>query len=89
MKKILFPLVAAGALAVALAASAQEPAQNIGPRHGNLRAAQSLIAEAYDRITAAQNINNYDLGGHASRAKQLLREASDELRLAADSANQR
>ena len=67
---------------------AQEPEQNIDPdRHGNLAAAQRLVVEAFDRITEAQQDNRYNLGGHAARAKDLLRQANDELRLAADAAN--
>jgi hypothetical protein len=89
MKRVIFPLVAAGVLAVALVASAQEPAQNIGSRHGNLQAAQSLVRQAFDRLTAAQEANEFDLGGHAGRAKELLREASDEIKMAAETANRR
>ena len=81
------------ATVAALAASvawAQEPEQNIDPdRHGNLAAAQNLVVEAFDRITEAQQDNRYNLGGHAARAKDLLRQANDELRLAADAANDR
>ena len=66
---------------------AQTPNVNIGNRHGNLRAAQQSIVQAYQQIEAAQNANNYNLGGHADRAKVLLRQADEELRLAADSAN--
>ena len=43
-----------------------------GGRHPNLRAAQDLINQAYDRITAAQGANEWDMGGHAARAKELL-----------------
>lgn len=82
-------LVAATAIvAVTLTALAQEPVQNIDPaRHGNLAAAQSLIRQAYDRITEAQQDNRYQLGGNAARAKSLLQQANEELRLAANAAN--
>jgi len=71
-------------------AVAQMPPQNIDPaRHGNLAAAQSLIAQAYERMTAAQQANEYDLGGHAARAKQLLWQASEEIKQAAMAANRR
>lgn len=70
------------------AATAQEPVQNISPdRHGNLAAAQELVRQAFDRITAAQQANDFDLGGHAGNAKELLRQASEELKLAAEAAN--
>jgi hypothetical protein len=77
-------------VAATLAASAQEPVQNIDPnRHGNLAAAQRLVRQAYDRVTDAQKDNRYDLGGHASRAKDLLRQANEELKLSAEAANRR
>jgi hypothetical protein len=80
----------AGLLVTATFAVAQQPPQNIDRyRHGNLAAAQNLIAQAYDRMTAAQQANEYELGGHAARAKQLLWQASEEIKQAAIEANQR
>ena len=67
---------------------AQQPMVDIGNRHGNLRAAQQYIQSAWQRIDQAQVDNNYNLGGHAGRAKELLVQASEELRVAADVANQ-
>ena len=58
-----------------------------GGRHPNLRAAQDLINQAYDRITAAQGANEFDMGGHAAKAKDLLLDAKREIRLAAEDAN--
>jgi len=58
-----------------------------GPRHPNLHAAQDLINQAYDRITAAQEANEWDMGGHAAKAKDLLLRAKDEIRLAAIAAD--
>lgn len=73
-----------------IAAFADEPVQNINPaRHGNLAAAQNYSRQAFDRLTAAQQANEFDLGGHAAKAKELLREANVEMKLAAESANQR
>lgn len=77
-------------LAVAVIASAQEPARNVSPqRHGNLAAAQRLSQQAYDKLTAAQNANEFDMGGHAARAKEFLRQANEEMKLAAMAANRR
>jgi hypothetical protein len=77
-----------GALILAACSGNKPPAQNISPtRHPNLAAAQRLCGEAYDRITTAQNANEWDMGGHAKRAKDLLVEASDELKQAALAAN--
>ena len=62
-------------------------AVDVGHRHGNLRAAQKLIERALDKITAAQVANEYDMEGHAARAKDLLDQAYDEIKLAAMAAN--
>lgn len=67
---------------------AQKPPQNINPeRHGNLAAAQQLAARAYKRIVAAQEANEWDMDGHAQKAKDLLDQANKELKLAAEAAN--
>ena len=83
-------LLAAVAALAACAASAQMPVQNIDPeRHGNLAAAQRLVVQAFERLSDAQVANNYQLGGHVERAKELLRQANEEIKLAAETANRR
>ena len=67
---------------------AQEPVQNISrDRHPNLAEAQRLIAEANQRINAAQRDNHEDMHGHAEKARDLLVRASEEIKLGAESAN--
>lgn len=78
-------IVAAGCAAVAQEA----PFVDIGQRHGNLRTAQEHIVAAWQAIDRAQEANDARLGGHAGRAKELLGQANEELRLAADVANER
>jgi hypothetical protein len=64
------------------------PRQNINPgRHPNLAAAQDLCKRAFDRIVQAQQANEFDMNGHAQKAKDLLDEASKELGRAAGAAN--
>ncbi|MFZ1938240.1 MAG: hypothetical protein WBA18_01825 [Terracidiphilus sp.] len=58
-----------------------------GPRHPNLMAAQDLINRAYDRIAAAQQANEWDMDGHAAKAKGLLEDAKREIHLATAAAN--
>ena len=83
-------LLAAMAALAACAVSAQVPVQNIDPqRHGNLAAAQRLVVQAFERLSDAQTANDYRLGGHADRAKELLRQANDEIKMAAEAANRR
>ena len=84
---LLVAIVAAGGIFVA---RSQQPVQNIDPgRHPNLAAAQRFITQAYEKINAAQGANEWDMNGHAARAKQLLDEASQELKAAAMTANRR
>lgn len=87
MKRIAF-LVIAASLAVAAVAVAQ-PARDVSARrHPNLAAAQRLVDQAYKRVADAQHANEFDLGGHAARAKQLLDQANAELKQAAEVSNE-
>lgn len=75
-------------LAFGCSSQAGPPVVNIDEHHGNLRAAQQHIVEAWRLIGEAQYDNHSRLGGHAGRAKELLAEADAELRAAADVANE-
>ena len=76
------------ALAAPLSLVFAAPAQNVSAKlHPNLAAAQTLIAQAYTKLEAAQTANDGQLGGHADKAKQLLAAAADEIKLAAEAAN--
>jgi hypothetical protein len=80
-------LLAAGIFAgnVALA---QPPAQNVsGKKHPNLAAAQHLSYQAWEKVKAAQAANEWDLAGHAQKAKELLDQVNNELKLAAETSN--
>ena len=55
--------------------------------HPNLAAAQNLIERAITRISDAQKANEFDMGGHAAKAKDLLDQAYAEIKLAAEAAN--
>ena len=69
---------------------AREPTLNVSPyRHGNIARAQEFSRNAFDAMTQAQQANEFDMGGHAERAKQLLAQANDEMKLAAEWANHR
>ena len=82
-----------GALCAAFALGAvmfaQRPPVDVGERHGNMRAAQELIQQAWMKVDEAQQDNNYNLGGHAGRAKELLTQASNQIKMAAEAANRR
>ena len=75
-------------LLIGAAATAQRPARNVSAaRHPNLAAAQRLSQQAWERIVAAQKANEWDMQGHAQKAKELLDEVNRELKLAAEAAN--
>jgi hypothetical protein len=84
--------LAGAVLAVALigggVAVAQKPVDNVsGKRHPNLAAAQRLSQQAFEKITAAQQANEWDMDGHAAKAKDLLDQVNQQLKLAAEAAN--
>jgi hypothetical protein len=69
-------------------AVAQPPKENVSKGlHPNIARAQVQSHNAYESVVAAQQANEFDLGGHAQKAKQLLEEANNELKLAAEQSN--
>jgi hypothetical protein len=67
---------------------AQMPKDNVsGRKHPNLAAAQHLSRQAWEKIAAAQQANEWDMDGHAAKAKGLLDQVNNELKLAAEAAN--
>jgi hypothetical protein len=71
-------------------AVAQMPKENVsGKRHPNLAAAQRLSQQAWEKISAAQQANEWDMNGHAAKAKELLDQVNHELKLAAEAANRK
>jgi ribosomal protein L4 len=86
LRFILCAALLCGGLAVA---QKTQPVENVNPqRHGNLAAAQRLSEKAYEKVVAAQQANEFDLGGHAKKAKELLEQVNQELKMAAETANQ-
>jgi hypothetical protein len=51
-----------------------------------VEAADFNAQQAIERMRAAQRANDYDMGGHAGRAIQLMREARYEMQAAAEAA---
>jgi hypothetical protein len=81
-------LLGAPALLLTVAAMAAPPVDNISSsKHPNLAAAQRLSTEAYEKIASAQSANEWDMDGHAARAKDLLDQVNRELKAAAEAAN--
>jgi hypothetical protein len=71
-----------------LSQAQKKPAQNVSAkRHPNLAGAQHLSEQAYQKIIAAQKANEWDMEGHAQKAKELLDQANNELKQAAEAAN--
>jgi hypothetical protein len=70
-------------------AIAAPPARNVNPhKHPNIAEAQQHCRMAYEKVVAAQKANEWDMGGHAQKAKDLLDQASNELKAAAEEANE-
>jgi hypothetical protein len=87
-KTTLFTSILGSLMIIGGSAIAQPPSRNVAPgRHPNLAAAQRLSAQAFQRITAAQEANEWDMQGHAKHAKELLEQANNELKAAAQAAN--
>jgi len=87
-KLVLGSALSAAALICGGVAVAQKPAENIsGKKHPNLAAAQRLSQQAWEKIAAAQQANEWDLQGHAAKAKELLDQVNQELKLSAEAAN--
>lgn len=88
MNKLAQVVLTAALAAIASAAFAAQPVHDVsGSRHPNIAAAQKLTDRAYQRIVAAQQANEWDMGGHAAKAKDLLDQANRELKAAAEAAN--
>jgi hypothetical protein len=82
-------VVVGSVLGVALLCGSALLAQSVNPRrHPNLAAAQRFCDQAYAKISAAQAANEWDMNGHAAKAKDLLDEANHELKKAAEAANE-
>jgi hypothetical protein len=83
-------LCAAALVSFASVAIAQSPpVENVSKKkHPHLNAAQRLTEQAFNKITEAQQANEFDLGGHAQKAKDLLDQANRELKQAAEVSNQ-
>jgi hypothetical protein len=90
IKARVLPALAGLLILIGGVAMAQRPKENVSPaRHPNLAAAQRLSQQAWERIVAAQEANEWDLEGHAQRAKNLLDQVNNQLKLAAEASNRR
>jgi hypothetical protein len=83
-----FPLQVLGLAQLTAAFAPAQPKQTVsGAKHPNLAAAQNLCQQAYNKCVAAQQANEFDMQGHAQKAKDLLNQANTELKAAAQAAN--
>jgi hypothetical protein len=80
--------IAGVGLVAAVVYAGMPPVLNVDPaRHPNLAAAQKYSRDAWDKLVAAQRANDWDLDGHAQKAKDLLEQVNVEIKLAAEAAN--
>ncbi len=82
MRRAILAGLVVATLATVPVALAKAPATGKTP--SNLAAAQKAIAQALGKMTAAQKANEYDISGHAAKARELLEQANAELRLATE-----
>ena len=74
-------------LCAALLLTAPAFAKGGGDKHPNITAAHSACQQALKKIDAAQTANEFDMEGHAAKAKDLLTQAEAELKQARGAAN--
>jgi hypothetical protein len=88
MRRIILSVIISAMMLSGIVVYAEEPALNVNLRlHPNIAAAQRLSRQAYNKIVAAQKANEYDMEGHAQKAKELLDQVNEELKLAAEASN--
>jgi hypothetical protein len=84
--RVLAPVL--GSLLLIGSVAVGQPAKNVSKgEHPNLARAQTQSANAYKSIMMAQEANEFDLAGHAAKAKTLLEQVNSELKLAAEQSN--
>ena len=77
-----------GALFICAATVAQTPVADIDRKiHPNLAEAQRLMIQANQYLINAQKANKYDMKGHDEKARELLQQAAQEVKAAAEAAN--
>jgi hypothetical protein len=70
-------------------ALAKGPAENVSAKkHPHISRAQVLSNNAFEEMGVAQKDNEFDMEGHAAKAKELLEQANNEMKLAAGAANE-
>ena len=85
LRSVLLALVVAAPLSLALAQKKTDGKYS----HPNLAAASKLCAQAHAKLEAAQVANEFDLGGHAKKAKELIKQAQEEIKLATAAADKK
>ena len=84
LRILVLSFIVIGFLSIGIAVSARDVS---GARNPNLAAAQGFIEKALNKVSAAQVANEFDMKGHAAKAKELLNQAYAEIKLAAQTAN--
>ncbi|MGE5625528.1 MAG: hypothetical protein ACM3ZT_08280 [Bacillota bacterium] len=82
MKKIILAVVCGALLGAAAVSFAKV-------EHPNLRAAIEDIHHAQKSLEMAEKQNEFDLGGHAKKAQELLKQADSEIMQAVQVANEK
>jgi F0F1-type ATP synthase membrane subunit b/b' len=90
MKKQRFLAVCLGALMTLAGLAIAQPKRNVSAaRHPHIAKAQALAHQAWEQVSDAQQANEWDMAGHAAKAKELLDQVNNELKMAAEAANKK
>jgi hypothetical protein len=83
MRNLILAFSLSALISASSAAFADQPAANVSAsRPVNLAAAHQLSRQIYQKMIAAQKANEFDADGHAQKAKELLEQVNNELKLA-------
>lgn len=88
-KNLLFrPLLVVTFLCAGMLYAQEKPKVNTSRKlHPNLNQAQHACQNAFESLKRAQDANEFDMDGHAQKAKDLLEQANKEIKEAAEAAN--
>jgi hypothetical protein len=70
------------AVPIGLALADDKPMKKERDVFSNLKSAHKLTLQAHAKLETAKKEGELDKGGHAAKAKELLRQAGEELKLA-------
>jgi len=88
LRNLIIGGVVIGLLSLSITVFGQQAADKVSAaKHPDLAAAQQFVESATNKLDAAQKANDFDMNGHAAKAKDLLTQAYAEIKQAAEAIN--